>query len=565
MLSRWWNRILLSLIILLTVFSIITVWPGNPNRYLPNAIPWPEGTGWPLTIKGKEIPLKLPRIEGGTFGLGSVIRKEMSLGLDLRGGTRLILQPAEGTDVADLRSALEGARKVIELRVNAFGVAESEVNILGNDQLSVQLPGIDPQEAKDKIGRTALLQFCEPVTNEAGNVLVARQGTVKYKPQSCDPVRNDNGDVVVETAGAGAPQPSFEPWPAADYTNDQIVWQPAVADLDGDGTNDATLDGQYLKPDTFVDAAVTASNPLGNPTLIFSLRGDGGKVAEQITSRLSRRQYPLAPFLDGEPIRGEDNRIIAPAVQSTISSQGTITGLTIGDAKELSTLLNTGAFPVPLEVVLEQSVDSTLGETTVRDSVIAGEVALLLIMFFMIAYYRLPGLMASLALICYTSFVLAIFKLWPITLTLAGVAAFILSVGMAVDANILIFERMKEELRIGRNLITALEDGFNRAWSSIRDSNISTLITCVILYWFGNQFDESSIKGFAITLGIGVLVSLFSAITVTRTFMRVIIGNRAIARRLSLFAADLPEHVRRDARGLPAVAGGANGESKEMR
>jgi preprotein translocase subunit SecD len=168
--------------------------------------------------------------------------------------------------------------------------------------------------------------------------------------------------------------------------------------------------------------------------------------------------------------------------------------------------------------------------------------------------------MASLALLCYTSFVLAFFKLLPVTLTLSGVAAFVLSLGMAVDANILIFERMKEELRIGRNLIAALEDGFRRAWSSIRDSNVSTLITCAILYWFGNQFNESAIKGFAITLAIGVLVSLFSAITVTRTFMYLVIRIRPLAQRLWLFVPDLPADMRH-APGtgrLPAMAGGAD-------
>ena len=184
---------------------------------------------------------------------------------------------------------------------------------------------------------------------------------------------------------------------------------------------------------------------------------------------------------------------------------------------------------------------------------------MLLIMAFMVLYYRLPGLMASLALVCYTAFVLAIFKLWPVTLTLSGVAAFVLSVGMAVDANILIFERMKEELRVGRSLISALEDGFRRAWSSIRDSNISTLITCAILYWFGDQFGESAIKGFAITLAIGVLVSMFSAIIVTRTFMQLIISFRPVARRLWLFVPDLPEDGRHDARRVPAMAGGSNG------
>ena len=181
-------------------------------------------------------------------------------------------------------------------------------------------------------------------------------------------------------------------------------------------------------------------------------------------------------------------------------------------------------------------------------------------MAFMVLYYRLPGLMAALALIIYTSFVLAIFKILPVTLTLAGVAAFVLSVGIAVDANILIFERMKEELRVGRNLLVSLEDGFNRAWSSIRDSNISTLLTCIILFWFGDQFDESAIKGFAITLAIGVLVSMFSAITVTRTFMLLVVSNHTLARRLWLFTPDVPDTGKNEREPTPAIAGGSDGK-----
>jgi len=313
------------------------------------------------------------------------------------------------------------------------------------------------------------------------------------------------------------------------------------------------LTGEFLEPNTYVTTDQTGIQIL----LIFQFNKQGADIAEQVTVRLEDGNYPLAPFLDGEPIRGDDGQIIAPSVQGTITDQGQISGLSRGEAGELSKLLNTGAFPVPLRVVAQQNVDATLGETAVRNSVIAGEVALLLIMAFMILYYRLPGVMASLALIVYTSFVLAIFKLWPVTLTLSGVAAFVLSVGMAVDANILIFERMKEELRVGRNLISALEDGFHRAWSSIRDSNISTLITCAILYWFGDQFGESAIKGFAITLAIGVLVSMLSAIIVTRTFMSFIIGLRPISRRLWLFVAEAPAVARPERGRVPAVAGGS--------
>ncbi len=550
MLGRWRSRLLFGFIALLTAFSVVTVWPGNPDKYLPSFVPWPHGTGWPLKIKGHEIPLKFVTIKNGTFGVTDINRPEMSLGLDLSGGTRLVLEPQPGIPIPNLDEALNGAKDVIERRVNAFGVAESEVNRLGKDRIAVELPGIKPSEAVDKIGRTALLEFCEPLTDAGGNVALLSSGTVQYQQQSCEPVRDAQGNIVVTGGGSI----TYTAWTngGAGISRDQIVWQPATGDLNGTPT---ALTGKYLKADTSVTGEQFTSKPL----LLFNMNSDGAKISGEVTERLSQKNFPLAVFLDGEPIKGDDDHIIAPSVQSKITNSGDITGLSLSEARNLSKLLNTGAFPVPLQVISQQDVDATLGETAVRDSVIAGEVALLIIMAFMILYYRLPGLMASLALLVYTSFVLAIFKLWPVTLTLAGVAAFVLSLGMAVDANILIFERMKEELRIGRNLIAALEDGFTRAWSSIRDSNISTLITCAILYWFGNQFNESAIKGFAITLAVGVLLSLFSAITVTRTFMYLIINVRPLARQLWLFVPDLPEGMRHTRRGpMPAMAGGAD-------
>jgi len=554
---RLWNWFVFAVIMALTAFSIVTVWPSEPDRYLPSWVPWPEGRG---------IEFSFPTIEGGTIGLDTIERRAMSLGLDLRGGTRLVLEPEEGVQVEDIDAALDGAVRVIERRVNEFGVAESEVNRLGDDRIAVQMPGIDPEEAIAQIGRTALLQFCEPLTDEGGSVAAVPevdgvvQGQVRYEPQSCEPVRDAQGNIVldpIEDSDGNVIEPgevTFEVWTRTEGPDvDRIVWVPATGEIDGETIE---LTGEFLRPNTFV---TITGQVLQEPTLVFEFRGDGEALLEQVTQRLETQNYPLAPFLDGEPIRDSNNQVIAPRVQATLTGgQGTISGLEFETAQDLSTLLNTGAFPVALRIVQQQDVDATLGDQAVKNSVIAGEVALLLIMAFMILYYRLPGVLASLALICYTSFVLAIFKIWPVTLTLAGVAAFVLSVGMAVDANILIFERMREELRVGRNLRVALEDGFNRAWSSIRDSNISTFITCVILYWFGDQFDESAIRGFAITLAIGVAVSMFSAITVTRTFMLIAVSNRWVSRRLWLFTPDTPERGG-EAEPLPAMAGGSDG------
>jgi preprotein translocase subunit SecD len=272
--------------------------------------------------------------------------------------------------------------------------------------------------------------------------------------------------------------------------------------------------------------------------LNFGLNSEGAELMQAVTTRLSNPPQPLSFFIDGEPIRGTDGRILAPLVQSSISDRGIISGLGFDDATTLSTLLRTGAFPVPLSVVQQEEVDATLGDEAVVHSVEAGLIAILAVMAFMIAYYRLPGLLASVALFVYVSVTLAVFKLWPVTITSAGMAAFVLSVGMAVDANILIFERMKEELRLGRSLVGAIDAGFSRAWTSIRDSNVATLITCLILFWFGDQFGASLVKGFALTLALGVLVSMFSAITVTRTFLLALVGT-PVMRHLWLFGHDV--------------------------
>ena len=207
---------------------------------------------------------------------------------------------------------------------------------------------------------------------------------------------------------------------------------------------------------------------------------------------------------------------------------------TFDRVRTIAISLESGRLPVPIEVIQERSVDATLGKDSLNKSLIAGMVGLGLVLLFMVIYYRLAGLVAASSLVIYAILLLSIFKLWPITLTLSGVAAFILSIGMAVDANILISERMKEELRAGRTLGAAITEGFNRAWTAIRDSNVSTMITCAILFWFGNQLGASIVQGFALTLFIGVLVSMFTAITVSRTFLRVM-ATTALAKRANLF------------------------------
>ena len=504
----WFNRTLLGVIVVLTIFSVVTVWPSEPDRYLPNFIPWPAGKG-----------IKFPWIqfEGGAI-LGHMKEaRAMRLGLDLRGGTRLVLE-ADTSQAPDVNvdQALDTAARIIERRVNAFGVAESEIQRQGSDRLAVQLPGIDPEKARELVGRTAVLEFREPKLDENKNILVCQGGTVTYDPPGCE----------------GGQEVALPPQSLTAQSEESIIWVPAQA-VGSDGLQ-KDLTGRFLKPNTFVSGNPTT----GLPVLNFQMTSEGSGLLQQVTDRLLG--LPMAFFLDGEPIRGNDNRIIAPTVRAVISDKGIIEGLSADDARLLSIQLNGGALPVPLRVLQQEEVDATLGEDSVQKSVIAGEMAILIVMLFMTLFYRLPGALASLALFVYTSIVLAIFKVWPVTLTLAGIAAFVLSVGMAVDANILIFERTKEELRLGRSLVASIEAGFSRAWSSIRDSNVSTLITCAILYWFGDQFGASLVKGFAFTLAIGVLVSMFSAILVTRTFLRLTIGT-PLAWRLGWWVADLAE------------------------
>ena len=502
------TRLLLLFVAILTTFSVIVTWPSEPKRYLPDFIPWPEAECLGGICIGKGIDIS------------GLERREMRLGLDLRGGTRLVLEAdISGQPDVDLDEALDAAVEVVERRVNAFGVAESITERVGANRLSVQLPGISSDEAVDKIGRTAQLQFMELAKDASGNVVINQPDGTKTTQPLASVLANP---VLVQ---------------AAEYV--------PVAVVDDAGVQ-RELSGAYLdRGDIFVDR-----NAAGLPQLNFGMNSEGAKLLGQATERLSALQEPMAFFLDGEPIRGGDGEILAPRVRARITDRGVIDGLTLGDAQKLATLLRTGAFPVPLRVVQQEEVDATLGDQAVVDSVQAGLIAIFIVMVFMILYYRLPGVLAALALFVYVSLTLAVFKLAPVTITSAGMAAFVLSVGMAVDANILIFERMKEELRLGRSLVGAIDAGFNRAWTSIRDSNVSTLITCVILYWFGDQFGASLVKGFALTLALGVLVSMFSAITVTRTFLHALVGT-PVMRHLWLFGSDV---VR--ARGRVAPLGG---------
>ena len=308
------------------------------------------------------------------------------------------------------------------------------------------------------------------------------------------------------------------------------------------------MTGSHIRNNTFAERVGTTW------AVVFETTGVGAQLMEQITTRAllyptASAQNYLIVMLDGQVLS-------EAVVQAVIRDRGQITGQnSFTEANNLSKQLNAGALPIPLRVIQSQEVSATLGEDSVLDSVRAGQVGLIAVMLFMILYYRLPGVLAAAALIVYTAVTLLAFKLIPVTLTLAGLAAFVLSIGMAIDANVLIFERMKEELRRGRTLNAAIDLGFSRAWTSIRDSNVSTLITCLILYWFGDQFGAAPVKGFALTLAVGVLISMFSAITVTRTFLKMLLGTPLAKNRWLFNAAETKRQTPTTTTAAPEGAG----------
>jgi preprotein translocase subunit SecD len=319
------------------------------------------------------------------------------------------------------------------------------------------------------------------------------------------------------------------------------------------------VEGQEVDPKQFpalfsgdqLSSATIGADQTGRRTVDFTLKPEGKDKFAQYTSENVGKYFAIV--LDNKVISAPVINEAIPGGQVQIS-QGGIGGYPLAEAKSLVTILQYGQLPFPIEELANTSVSPTLGEAFLQQSLVAGFIAILLVIFFMIYQYRLPGAVASGALIYYAIVMYAIFRLVPVTMTLAGVAGFVLSVGMAVDANILIFERTKEELRVGKSLPAAIEAGFNRAWNSILDSNVSSLITATILFLFGS----STIKGFGLVLIIGVLVSMFTAITVTRTVLRIVVAQ-PWARKASLYGVTEEEFLARPTSGRGAMRGGAPG------
>jgi len=466
-------------------------------------------------------------------------------GLDLQGGSAFTIQICQGPNSPagsgctsgvptgrTLAEAQADTLTILERRVNSLGVSGAQVQTQGSNQILVQLPGVDVTEALAALGQTSELHFAVPV---------AGTPAVNGSPGACTTLTCIDQDQLVPAGCWPAAHPKsscqFDNllyYPENSSTGTRYHWK-IVKDLTASDVSSAAVGqapgGGYAVDITFNGAGATVWSKLTTAACIknpgCSESGTGGSTSgAPPTSQ-------LAIFLDAQVLT-------APVVASPSSNQTQITGdFTFASATRLVDDINAGALPAQITVAQLTSVSATLGKQSVQQSLTAGAFGLVLVVLFMLLYYRFPGLLAAIALLFYAAIVLAVFELIPVVLTLPGLAGFILSVGMAVDANVLIFERMKEELRQDRPLELATEYGFRRAWPAIRDSNVSTMITCTVLYFFGS----ADVKGFALTLFIGVAASMFSAIVITHSLLYYVQRWFRFARRATLYTTVLPAEV----------------------
>lgn len=423
------------------------------------------------------ITINLVPDDSGIHVLG--INKDIrtSLGLDLVGGVQVLLEADLPADTEITTESMKTARTIVENRVNPGGVSEAVVQQAGDRRIVVELPGeTDPERAIAIMSQTGLLEFVDmsSISQEQAITLVGQRIQT---------------DMPTTESGISSPITSTVP--------SQVF--PTV------------MTGSGLKT-----VAVT-QNQIGEYEISFELQGEDVKKFADFTS--AHIGDVLAIALDKQVLS-------VPRINDAITDgKGLISGnFTVESANDLAVQLRYGSLPIPLKVVEVRTIGPTLGMDSLQKSLRAGLIGFSVVILFMLLYYRLPGAVADIAIIIYALVAFALFRFVPITLTLAGIAGFLLSTGSALDANILIFERMKEELRNGKNLLQSIDLGWKRAWPSIRDSNIATLITCAILFWFGSSFGATIVKGFSLTLAIGVAISLFTAILVTRTLLRFILN-----------------------------------------
>lgn len=446
----------------------------------------------------------------------TLVKIPIQLGLDLQGGAQLTIQVKTTPEIKQITAnELEAVLSVVEGRVNGLGVSEPVVQTVGNDQILVQLPGVnDPEEAERVLGGTAQLEFRKQKPGTEAQLPIEQQ------------VRQGLLLKQTELRAAGDAKAIAENQAAIERSNQAILQLFEAINLGGKNLKDAG----YQPAQT------------GNGWEV-SLRFDqeGGEKFAQMTKELAGTGRTIGIFLDNALI---SSPVVGPEFAQTGITGGNavITGnFTSQSSKELAVQLRGGALPVPVEIVENRTVGATLGQDSIRRSIYAGVGGLTLVLIFMGVYYRVPGLIADVALVIYSLLTFAAFALLGVTLTLPGIAGFILSIGMAVDANVLIFERTREELRTGKTLYRSVESGFYRAFSSILDGNVTTVIACAALFWLGSGL----VKGFALTLALGVIVSMFTAITCSRTFMLLLVlGFPGLRQKPELFAPIPPASVK---------------------
>ncbi len=427
-----------------------------------------------LIILAVAIWIDLPNNPGiHVFGIERDITT--SLGLDLVGGVQALLEADLPADTPIDAEAMQTARTIVENRVNGLGVTEAVVQLAGDRRIVVELPGeTDPERALATLKQTGLLEFVD-LSSLSPDQAFALVGT------------------TIETDFARSEESQQE-----------------------EGVEPSQIYPTVITGSALGNVGVT-TGPTGDYQVAFELKSEEAKIFSDYTTR--NVGTVLAIVLDKQIIS-------APRINEPITDgQGVISGdFTLEGANELAVQLRYGSLPIPLTVVETRTVGPTLGSDSLQKSLVAGLIGFTVVILFMILYYRLPGIVADIAIIIYAILAFALFRFIPITLSLAGIAGFLLSTGSALDANILFFERIKEELRSGRTLSQALDIGWRRAWPSIRDSNIAILITCAILFWFGSSFGATIVKGFSLTLALGVGISLFVALIVTRTLMGLVVS-----------------------------------------
>lgn len=502
------------------------------------------------------IPISVKAKGNNTFTITSDIfdvetRDRLETGLNAKFESLEIFQAIETPPPTP--DQMEGVLDIINRRVNAFGTEEPIIQTIGDDRIIVQLPGAtgsitrvtfsEPVEREDVL--TVLVRLEQPFTSlDQDGPRTFRIKTNTLGASRKDEIRNTLAKQL------GVPVESFQVNSGIDEAK-SLIGQTALLEF-----KERTCSDRFCIDFTDSDIGLTGDD-LERADPVVDSTGIGWSISIQFNDRGTDIFSDLTRRITGVETKRiaiilDDEQLLAPVARAWIrDGRSEITGnFTREEVRTRSIQLDSGRLPVPLKIIQESDVDALLGSESLKRSLMAGIVGLGLVMLFMVAYYRMAGLVAAVSLVVYSLIVLAIFKMIPITLTLSHIGGFILSIGMAVDANVLIFERMKEEVRIGRTLASSMEVGFNRAWPAIRDGNFSTLITCIVLIWFGDRLGGGLITGFAISLMIGVFASMFTAVVVSRNLLQ-LLAWIGLGRKISLFT---PERLRRAG---DAAAGGS--------